>query len=295
MAKSNENNAKSSIILLDKFSADDIEKWKAVHEQLFDYYWSEYSYYANERSKVASKIRKALLSGCTPYEFTSWFRIVPYQYTNAPLSAAGSRLNINGGRFNIGQIDPSKFPVFSSLYIASDHETAMAEKFSSKDKDKEGLEREAFGGVITSHSSVRVSGRLETVLDTTKLAKLKPFTDVIKKISTPKKLINSAKKLKIATPDNIRTPTQLRNAIRDHNWAANPSMLNIPSVSQIFGQIVHDAGIQAILYQSKHTEKSCLAIFPSNFQDEAGHISIDDHSPDIVVKRLDKKSWNTLA
>lgn len=289
-----DSRAQESIIILDKFSAADIDKWQEVHERHFDHYWTEYSYYANERSKLASKIRKALLESTSTYEFENWFRVVTLQYSDKLLSAAGSRINITGGRFNFGQIDSAKYPVFSCLYIARDYDSAMAEKFSSSTESKDGIKREEFGGAIVSHSTIRLSGQLESVLDVTDSKNLKPFVNVIKKIAIPQQLVTSAKKSRLAVPDNIRTTTQLQNAIRDHNWAANPAMLNIPSASQIFGQIVHDAGIQGILYRSKHTEKVCLAIFPSNFENEDGQVYLDDKAPDGVVFTLDKSTWKQL-
>lgn len=170
----------------------------------------------------------------------------------------------------------------------------MAEKFSSAMDDKDGIKREEFGGAIVSHSTIRLSGQLVSVLDVTDGKNLKPFINVIKKIAVPQQLVTSAKKSRLAVPDNIRTTTQLQNAIRDHNWAANPAMLNIPSASQIFGQIVHDAGIQGILYRSKYTEKKCLAIFLSNFENEDGQVSLDDKAPDGVVSVLDKSTWKQL-
>ena len=293
MAKSG-SRAKESIIILDKFSAADIDKWQEIHERHFDHYWAEYSYYANERSKIASKIRKALLKGTTSYKFSNWFRVVTQQYNDNLLSAAGSRISITGGRFNFGQIDGSKYPIFSRLYIASNYETAMAEKFSISSDERGGLKREEFSGAIVSHSTIRVSGDLATVLDVRDGANSMPFINVIKRITIPQALIKSAKRSKLAPPDNIKTPTQLLKAIREHNWASNPALLNIPSASQIFGQIVHDAGIQGILYRSKHTEKECLAIFPSSFENEEGEVRLDDKAPEGVTSVLDKSTWKLL-
>jgi RES domain-containing protein len=243
---------------------------------------------------LASKIRKSLLKSTSTYEFENWFRVVTLQYSDKLLSAAGSRISITGGRFNFGQIDSTKYPVFSCLYIASDYDTAMAEKFSSSTLNKDRIKREEFGGAIVSHSTIRLSGQLESVLDVTDSKKLKPFVNVIKKIAIPQQLVTSAKRLRLEVPDNIRSTTQLQNAIRDYNWAANPAMLNIPSASQIFGQIVHDTGIQGILYRSKYTEKECLAIFPSNFENEDGQVCLDDKAPDGVDSILDKTTWKQL-
>ena len=118
-----------SKLFLDRFSESEIDEWKSEQETLFDFYWHEYSYYANERSKIFSKIRKSLHKGSKNFEFENWVRVVDLKYGDNPLSAAGSRFSTNGGRFNIGQIDTTKFPPFPCLYIAEDLDTAMAEKF----------------------------------------------------------------------------------------------------------------------------------------------------------------------
>ena len=286
--------AKQSIILLDEFSAHDIEQWRVKQASLFDFQWEGYSYYANERSKLADKIQKSLIKGAINFEFDKWSRVLTQKYNNNPLSAAGSRLHSIGGRFNFGQIDPTKYPPFSCLYIASDHDTAMAEKFSSNASDKSGIRREEFAGSLVSYSLTRLSGKLDLVLDVTDKKALSPFINVIKKIPVPDELKKKAKKLKLPEPQNVRTWTQLKNVLRNHDWAAQPSLLTIPSSSQIFGHIVYNAGIQAILYRSKHTGKLCLGVFPENFEDKSGYLKLADPAPKGVQTELSKKTWREM-
>ncbi len=289
-----DSHTEQPLILLDSFSAHDIEKWREKHESLFDFYWEEYSYYANERSKLANKVQKALIKGAISYKFDKWFRVLTQKYNNNPLSAAGSRLHSIGGRFNFGQIDPMKYPPFSCLYIASNHDTAMAEKFSSNAPDKRKIKREEFTGSLVSYSATQLSGKLDLVLDVTDKKALSPFINVIKKIPVPDELKKKAKKLRLNEPQNVRTPAQLKNIMRDHNWAAQPSLFTIPSSSQIFGHIVYNAGIQAILYRSKHTEKLCLGVFPENFEDKSGYLSLVDPAARGVQTELSKKTWREM-
>ena len=76
---------KKHLEILDRFSADDINRWKELSESNADYLWSEYSYYANERSKLKSKIRKSLVSVSDPYQFEGWFRVLTFKYNDNPL------------------------------------------------------------------------------------------------------------------------------------------------------------------------------------------------------------------
>ena len=268
--------SEKSIVLLDEFSPNDIKEWKKRHESFFDHYWSEYSYYANERSKRASKIRESLPSVSKPCDFNEWFRVITLRYNNNPLSAAGSRLHPIGGRYNFGNIDAAKFPCFSALYVASNHDTAMAEKFSCLKEDSDGFDQVEQPGIKISYTAIRVRGKLDSVIDVTNRDNLKPFVNIIKKIKNPSHLEKSARKLKLEPPQNIRTPSQLQTALQYNKWGATPSLFDIPSSPQIFGHIVYSANIQGILYQSKYTGDQCLAIFPENFKEQTGYVELSD-------------------
>jgi hypothetical protein len=71
---------------------------------------------------------------------------------------------------------------------------------------------------------------------------------------------------------------------------------DVPSTSQIFGQLAIDAGIEGIVYPSKFTNKNCLVIFPQNFEKNSkSFIQLDDTAPKgIITSRLDPKIWNEL-
>jgi len=65
-------------------------------------------------------------------------------------------------------------------------------------------------------------------------------------------------------------------------------LLDIPSNSQIFGQLIMEAGIQGILYKSKLTGKECLAIYPFNFPNSDSFIQLNDESPNLnTPSRID--------
>lgn len=126
-SKTSPPQARSPFVLLDQFSVEDIHKWIAFKEQFLKYHWDYYNDLAYQRSKIADKIKKSLLGAAQKaFTFKKWQRAVKYKYANEPFSAAGS-LADPGGRFNIGDINPSQFPPFPALYLASDKDTALQE------------------------------------------------------------------------------------------------------------------------------------------------------------------------
>ncbi len=67
---------------------------------------------------------------------------------------------------------------------------------------------------------------------------------------------------------------------------------DVPSGSQIFGQLIYFAGVEGILYTSKLTGKDCLAIYPDNFGKSDSFIELDDDPPSPKVPtRLDSENF----
>ena len=286
--------SKSPKKTLFEFSLEESEQSTKRRKALSEYLWQEYSYLAHERSKLSLEIKEALLSAVHEFEFKNWYRVIEQQYANNPLSTQGSRKQ-TGGRFNYGEIEAIKFPVFSCLYIASDKETANKEKFSFGKKKKEKLKREEFGGTIGSFLTSRICGKIKSVIDVTDKSCLKKFVDVIKKIEFSDSLKKLARNLHLADRKSIKTTTQLQKFICIPDYRYDPIIFKVPSISQQFGQIVKTIGIQGILYESKytskHTPKQCLAVFPSNFHNRDGFVKLMDPIPDKAVGKIDKTTW----
>ncbi|WP_428412340.1 RES family NAD+ phosphorylase [Legionella sp.] len=77
-----------------------------------------------------------------------------------------------------------------------------------------------------------------------------------------------------------------------HEWRQFPSNYDIPANSQIFGHIVHQAGIEGILYPSKLTGSLCLVVFPKNFVSTDSYLKLDDEVPhEKVPTRIDASNW----
>ena len=280
---------------MDRFSADDIDRWKQKYQSLYEFYWEEYSYYAHQRTKKAESLRSAILGVSNTYSFKDWYRCFDMRHSLKPLSAAGSRISALGGRFNIGQIEFGKFPSFAALYVAENRETAEREKFQIK-KESSIFEAYDFGLVKkSSFGFARLHGEIELVIDITSEANLKPFLKQIKKLVPSDELIVKAKILGLNPPDSVRTMKKLKEALTEWDWSSNPAVLDIPSNSQIFGLIARAAGVHAILYKSKFFTGKCLAIFPENFAESASFVQLSDPmASEDVIARLDKMTWQNL-
>jgi len=246
--------------LLDQFSSADIKQWKSIKDLLLKYHWDFYSSLAFQRSKIADEINKSLLEAShKSFVFTRWQRVVRFKHSVEPLSLAGS-LTDPGGRFNIGEINLSQFPPFPALYIASDKETALQEALCQK-IDPKNLNNALNFALAnpTSITNVSVSGRLDTIIDLNQPNKLQPFVDLIKNFTFPEHIKQIAKTLKFKeTPEVIKTVPKLIDALLAPNWREWPMQYDVPVASQIFGQLVMNAGIEGILYNSKFSNKNCL-------------------------------------
>ena len=111
---------------LDSGRVSEITKSKKRFEELVSFHWRYYAELAFQRRRVRGELNKVLREAATPLDFSRWQRVVKFRYTLDPLGAKGS-LADPGGRFNIGAIDPMRYPMFPALYLAADKGTALAE------------------------------------------------------------------------------------------------------------------------------------------------------------------------
>ena len=246
---------------------------------LFD----EYNYYFSEREKVKKEIIVALNDSTIPFPFENWFRLINTKYSANPLNARGSMENVPGGRFNVGNINKNLFPVFPALYIANGKDTCVKEVYDGM---------EMFFSKKRGDSFFRISGCINTLLDITRKGSLNKFVKVIKRITLSKELKKRVRQLKLDR-SSLQSVVQLKKALYNRNWKWESSIYDIPSASQIFGQLVNNAGIEGILYKStKHSKTGlCLAVFPENFKNSESYIALNDCSRSITCKRLDSESY----
>src|SRR5580692_6111130 len=91
----------------------DIPRSKALFEQLRQFHWEFYSELAYQRNKIYDSLKSSLRERTQPLGLSRWQRVVKYKYALDPLGTKGSILD-PGGRFNIGEIDPIRYPVFAA-------------------------------------------------------------------------------------------------------------------------------------------------------------------------------------
>jgi hypothetical protein len=271
----------------------DIPKSKEHFERLAQFHWEYYSELAFLRSQIYDSLKASLRERAESFEFSGWQRAVKYKYSLVPLSTKGS-LSDPGGRFNIGAIHPSHFPVFPALYLACDKKTALAELLG-RDGPADSLTPEELA--LTKPASitvVSVSGRLESILDVRDAKNLAGFLNLVRNFKLSSGLIMKARRLgfpaKIITDAN-----QLVKELQTSRWREWPMIYDVPSVPQIFGRIVLDAGIEGILYDSVLTHNLCSAIYPQNFQNSSSYIELDDPCPpETIHKRIDSTTFKNF-
>ncbi len=258
--------------------------------------WDHYSALQHQRSAVAEAIAEALARARSgPFPFRAWMRVVDYRYTNHPLSVVGSVKSIAGGRFNIGDLDPIKFAPFPALYLASDHATVLAETLGQPG-DSDGLtQNELALRSKRSYSCVAVNGLMETVIDLSKMDRLRQFVDVIGKFKLSVSIREDAKRLGIPGAI-VSSIAGLETALFALHWRAMPMQMGVPASSQIFGQLVARAGIEGIVFPSVRSDSggTSLAVFPQNLQGDSFVELADPAAPATKHARLDAKTWRTF-
>jgi hypothetical protein len=273
---------------LDQFTLADIKQGKERQKVFSRIYWDRDSEFAYQRSLIKDEIKAALVAAAIkPFTFTGYQRTVKYKWSEDPLSNEGS-LKDGGGRFNIGDIDPTRFPVFPALYLAEDKDTAIQEMFQCEPVGKGGLTaRELALNKSDSITIVSVYGSLETIIDLYNPEQLQGFVDLIKNFNTTVSLKSELKKLG-DEKSHVKTVEELLSALYEPNWRSMAMHLDLPCASQVFGQLVVDAGIEGIRYKSKFTGKPCLAIFPQNFMEPDSFVNImGEYPPSIKRIRLE--------
>lgn len=282
---------------LDRYNnIGDIEEYKRKTSLIQKFHWDYYNELAYQRSEIFDKLKFAVIEkSLKSYSFEGWQRAVRYKYSLNPLSMDGSIAD-PGGRFNIGAIDTTKFPMFPALYIAEEKETALEELLAQKASTKmQGMDPlELALAKKDSITIVAVRGVLDQIFDLQDSENLRPFFKLIRTFKLSKKLITRAKKLK-QTCRLVKSIAELTSSLLTPTWRQFPQLVDIPANSQIFGQIIFAAGIQGIKYPSKFSNKQCLAIFPQTFLNSGSFIElIDDLPQKKIPSRIDSGNWETF-
>lgn len=274
---------------LDTFSLEDVRQWKRGQDEFVRVYWNWYSQLAHQRSRILPKLKAALSDAAVgPLDFNGYQRAVKYKWALEPLSVRGSLLDEVGGRFNIGEIDRTKFTPFPALYLGEDKMTALQELFQVDPQGQGELTAEELA--LTDPGSVAcvsTYGSLEKYIDLGQPERLKPFVDLLKDFGVSEDLVKAGQKIgiNISVTRNVET---LMTTLTYPDWRAYPQHVDVPANCQLFGQLVAESGIEGIKYPSKYAGKSCLAIFPQNFAGTDSFVQLKDQTPPGVAPiRLD--------
>jgi len=253
-----------------------------------------------ERRRLRLQLLDALkLQQSKPLRLHAWVRIVDYQYTNMPLSSAGSLTGF-GGRFNAGMdLDAGTLNPWPALYLAEDYETAYREKFQLKSSQTvDGLKAEELALQNgRSHSTVLLQGLMDRAFDMTLPRNLDAVASVLKKIRMPERVKALKKKLMLKSTDisMIQNGQSLYNAVLLYNWRVQPAQFGLPARSHVLAELVRAAGFEAILYKSTMGPGRCLAVFPDQLSGQAYVELVDKAPPEVRHTRLDDNSAGDLA
>lgn len=285
---------------LDRFSNASIDQWNAISRDLDELEANLYFALEPERRRLRSQLLGALqLQQAKPLLMQGWVRIVDYQYTNMPLSSAGSLTGF-GGRFNAGMdLDPGTLKPWPALYLAEDYETAYREKFQLKSSQTvDGLKPEELALQNgRSHSTVLLQGRIDRAFDMKVPRNLDAVAHVLRKIKMPERAKGLKKKLRLKPTDisMIQSGQSLYNAVLMHNWRVQPAQFGLPARSHVLAELVRAAGFEAILYKSTMGPGRCLAVFPDQLSGQAYIELVDKAPPEVKHTRLDDNSAGELA
>lgn len=280
--------------LLDQFTVRDIRAWEEKKDRILRFHWDYHQELSYQRKQAAESLRQALLEAAEgPFRFAHWQRVVRIQHVTEPLSVAGSLRSDPGGRFNVGALDPDIFPPFPALYAASDKGTALQEYLCQSLPGTSDLTPHEYAlADPTSMANISLSGTLDRIVSLRDPKRLKVFVEILAGFRLSRKLKREAKALGLQEPRLVRTMPDFMSVVLNRDWRMWPMAYDLPAQPQIFGALVAEAGIEAIVYPSKFTTLDCLAAYPHNFRGPDSYVELDDTPPpNTRVRRLDAVSW----
>lgn len=286
------------ILELDRFSEANVDRWNEVSADLDELNDILHFYLEPERRRRRPELIAALQQfQPESVDLQNWVRIIDYQWTMHPLSAAGS-LTYIGARFNAGQdLDRNTLDPWPTLYVAADHPTAYREKFQLPlGQHVEGLTPEELSlDAGKSHSTVVLRGQLSRVFRLTPDT-LNPVARVLSRIKMPDRAEQIKRKLKIKPGDlrMVTTGKQLFDVVAIQNWRVLPVQFGLPSPSQILAELIRAADFEAIAYPSSKGGGDCLAVFVDKLA-PGSYIELTGAAPEGALAKLDESTAEELA
>ena len=267
---------------LDSFSDASIRQWKSYGRAVRDFHYALFFDLAGQRAARHKDLRDALQRvPSITVSLEGWCRLVNFKYSYDALSPAGS-LRWVGQRFNFGaDIDPARFAAFPALYLAENFETAFREYHGlPKDELIDGLRPDELSLEDRGNwATLQVTGHVNNVFDLTKAANLRGICGIISKFNLSDRVKRLSVKAKRPITTLIKTPTELLNSFMIESWKSWPVHFDVPANSQVFAQMVMEAGFEGILYRSAKGAGKCLAVFTRQLVNSDSRIALHDEYP----------------
>ena len=285
-----------SLFVLDQFTDLDLARWEKGSKALAEFNNRFFSCLESQRRTHYEDLCAVLSNSSNlTIKVADWYRIIDYQFGDDPLSARGHRFHY-GGRFNFGvRLNPS-FESFPAVYLASNQETAMKEKFGLSSRHSSGLSVHDFA-LMPNGSTVTllVRGVIRNVFDLRAQEALKSFVKIISNFKLTEDIKRTARELKIKLKPLVRTPKQLMDTLLCEDWRKSPTGFDLPANSQVFGKFLRDSGFEGVIYRSARGSGDCLCIFVENLERSASFLELAGPRPESVkISRLDKDTWRSL-
>jgi hypothetical protein len=90
---------------------------------------------------------------------------------------------------------------------------------------------------------------------------LKEFASIMSTFKLSKAVRDTERKLGATPLRLLDTADDLHDSFMVENWRHNPSVMNTPANSQLFGHLLSLAGFEGVLFSSTRTGKKNLALF----------------------------------
>jgi hypothetical protein len=149
-----------------------------------------------------------------------------------------------------------------------------------------------------SFSILSVSGEIGECVQLTKPKCIERFFESIKGFSIPPEIQQMMKRVGLGGVGVTNTLDKFISELMSVIWRVSPAGADYPANCQIFGQIAEEAGAEAIEYNSVHTGRPCLAVFPRNFANSDSYVELMDDGPTEfsgMIRRLDRHTWQDLV
>ena len=148
--------------ILEQLTERTLGSWRSFGKKLDRHNFNLWYFFEGERAVIHDELVSILAEEKRhSKKINKWARIIDLEYSNQPLSAKGS-LSYIGQRFNIGEeLGAFRFESFPAFYIASDVQTAEAERFKQP-KEASGVPASPYG---SSYSTILLEGELFGLFD----------------------------------------------------------------------------------------------------------------------------------